>query len=52
MWKKKFNDLVVKYVGPEIEKNMGLPLRAGAQGGAFGYYVTRSLTSAPFDFPG
>jgi putative ABC transport system permease protein len=38
---KKFNDLVVKYAGPEIEKFMQVSLKQMVeQGGAYGYYVT------------
>jgi putative ABC transport system permease protein len=39
---KKFDDLVVKYVGPEVEKFMGISLKAmKEQGGAYGYYTTK-----------
>jgi putative ABC transport system permease protein len=38
----KFGDLVVKYVGPEIEKFMGTSLKQmQEQGGIYGYYTTR-----------
>lgn len=38
---RKFNDLVIKYVGPEIEKFMGVSLKQmESQGGAYGYYTT------------
>jgi putative ABC transport system permease protein len=37
----KFQDLVVKYVGPEIEKFMGVTIKQmQEQGGAYGYYTT------------
>ena len=37
----KFNDLVAKFVGPEVEKFMGMTLKQmKEQGGAYGYYVT------------
>ena len=37
----KFNDLVVKFVGPEIEKFMGTTLKQMKEsGGSYGYYVT------------
>lgn len=39
---KKFNDLVVKYVGPEVEKFMGITLnQMKEQGGIYGYYTTK-----------
>lgn len=39
--KKKFDDLVVKYVGPEIEKYMGTTLQQlKGKGGTYGFYVT------------
>lgn len=38
----KFKDLVVKYVGPEIEKFMGVTIKEmEKQGGSFGYYTTK-----------
>jgi putative ABC transport system permease protein len=38
---EKFKDLVVKYVGPEIEKFMGVTIKqVQEQGGAYGYYTT------------
>jgi putative ABC transport system permease protein len=38
----KFPGLVVKYVGPEIEKFMGVTLKAmEEQGGEYGYYTTK-----------
>ncbi len=38
---KKLDDLVVKYVGPEVEKFMGTSLKQlREQGGAFGYFAT------------
>jgi putative ABC transport system permease protein len=37
----KFKDLVVKYVGPEVEKFMGVSIKQmEAQGGAYGYFTT------------
>jgi putative ABC transport system permease protein len=37
----KFDDLVVKYVGPEVEKFMGINLKQmKEQGGAYGFYLT------------
>ncbi len=39
---RKFNDLVVKFVGPEVEKFMGTTLKQMHEsGGTYGYYVTR-----------
>ena len=39
---EKFKDLTVKYVGPEIERMMGVSLKqVEEQGGAFGYYSTK-----------
>lgn len=36
-----FNDLVVKYVGPEVERMMGATIeQIRAEGGAFGYFAT------------
>ncbi len=38
---KKFKDLVIKHVGPEVEKFMGISLKQmSEQGGAYGYYLT------------
>jgi putative ABC transport system permease protein len=38
----KFKDLVVKYVGPELERFMGVSIKEmEKQGGAFGYYTTK-----------
>ena len=38
---KKLESLVVKYVGPEVEKFMGTPLKQlHDSGGQYGYYVT------------
>lgn len=38
---ENFNDLVLKYVGPEVEKLMGLSIKQMQdQGGAYGYYTT------------
>jgi putative ABC transport system permease protein len=38
----KYDDLVVKYVGPEIEKFMGTSLKQmQEQGGIYGYYSTK-----------
>lgn len=38
---EKFDDMVVKYVGPEIERFMGVSIKQmKEQGGAFGYYTT------------
>lgn len=38
----KFPDLIVKYVGPEIERFMGGTIeQMKEQGGSFGYYTTR-----------
>lgn len=38
---EKFKDLVVKYVGPEIERFMGVSIKEMEhQGGAYGYYTT------------
>lgn len=37
----KFPDLVMKYVGPEVEKFMGVSMdQMGAQGGEYGYITT------------
>ena len=37
----KFSDLVAKFVGPEIEKFMGVTIKQMKEkGGAYGYYVT------------
>ncbi|MEO5599711.1 MAG: ABC transporter permease [Cyclobacteriaceae bacterium] len=37
----KFNDLVTKYVGPEVERFMGVTIKQmEEQGGAYGYYTT------------
>jgi putative ABC transport system permease protein len=39
---KKYQDLVEKYIGPEMEKLMGMSLKAmREQGGEFGYYSTK-----------
>lgn len=39
---EKFNDLVAKYAGPEIERFTGTSLKQmQEQGGAFGYYTTK-----------
>lgn len=39
---KKFQELVEKYIGPEVEKFMGTTLQQmRAQGGAYGYYTTK-----------
>jgi putative ABC transport system permease protein len=39
---KKYENLVVKYIGPELEKFMGITLeKMKEQGGAFGYYSTK-----------
>jgi putative ABC transport system permease protein len=39
---KKFEELVDKYIGPEIEKFMGTTLeQVRAQGGEYGYYTTK-----------
>ncbi len=39
---KKYEGLVDKYVGPEVEKFMGISLKAmKEQGGAYGYYSTK-----------
>lgn len=39
---KKFNDLVEKYVGPEVEKFMGISLKQmQEQGGVYGYYTSK-----------
>jgi putative ABC transport system permease protein len=38
---EKFKDFVVKYVGPEVEKFMGVSIQQmEAQGGAYGYFTT------------
>lgn len=38
---KKFDDLVMKYVGPEVEQFMGVTMKQmKEQGGAFGYFAT------------
>jgi putative ABC transport system permease protein len=38
----KFDDLVIKYVGPEIERFMGATIKQmEEQGGAYGYYTTK-----------
>jgi putative ABC transport system permease protein len=38
---EKFQDLVVKYVGPEVERFMGVSLKQmEQQGGAYGYFTT------------
>lgn len=38
---EKFKDFVVKYVGPEVEKFMGVTIQQmEAQGGAYGYFTT------------
>lgn len=37
----RFNDLVLKYVGPEIERYMGVSIKQmEEQGGAYGYFTT------------
>ncbi len=37
----KFRDFVIKYVGPEVEKFMGISLRQmESQGGAYGFFTT------------
>lgn len=39
---EKFRDLVLKYVGPEVEKFMGVSMdQMASQGGAYGYYTSR-----------
>jgi putative ABC transport system permease protein len=39
---KKYDQLVEKYVGPEVEKFMGISLKQmKEQGGAYGYYSTK-----------
>ncbi|HCW08239.1 MAG TPA: hypothetical protein DGG95_12835 [Cytophagales bacterium] len=39
---KKFENLVVKYIGPELEKFMGTSLKQFREaGGAYGYYTTK-----------
>ncbi len=39
---KKYENLVEKYVGPQVEKFMGISLKAmKEQGGAYGYYSTK-----------
>jgi putative ABC transport system permease protein len=39
---KQFHGLVVKYVGPEIERFMGVTIQQmQEQGGAYGYYATK-----------
>lgn len=38
---EKFKDFVIKYVGPEVEKFMGVSIQQmEAQGGAYGYFTT------------
>jgi putative ABC transport system permease protein len=38
---QKFGDLVLKYVGPEVERFMGLSIKQmREQGGEYGYYLT------------
>ena len=38
---EKFNDLVIKYVGPEVERFMGVSIKQlEEQGGAYGYFTT------------
>jgi putative ABC transport system permease protein len=38
----KFPDLVIKYVGPEVERFMGVSMKQmDEQGGAYGYFTTR-----------
>ncbi|MFZ6012447.1 MAG: ABC transporter permease [Bacteroidota bacterium] len=38
---KKFDDLVMKYVGPEVERFMGVSMKQmKEQGGEYGYYTT------------
>jgi len=40
----KFENLVVKYIGPEIEKFMGTSLKQFREaGGAYGYYTTKII---------
>jgi putative ABC transport system permease protein len=37
---EKFDDFVIKYVGPEVERFMGVTMKQmGAQGGEYGYYT-------------
>ena len=39
---EKFKNLVVKYVGPELERFMGVTFKQmGEQGGAYGYFATK-----------